>query len=192
MTHYQPHGRTAANAHVTAGQFQTANAVGQNTAQQRSKVPLEYFYISLGAGGRIFKSCCPDQRSRQISTRNLSTPPFTEMFFSGIYSVCPSQVHVVKMPYCPQRQCFQHIQGPRMIKSEGLEILLSASHFPKLARLEFTQFHTLYPGKSYPSHSISILSKFSDFCISIVTFWPAVWPTPKLEPDRGREIKNIQ
>lgn len=31
------------------------------------------------------------QRSRQISTRNLSTPPFAEMFFCGIYSVRPCQ-----------------------------------------------------------------------------------------------------
>ncbi|MDE6259851.1 MAG: hypothetical protein K2M42_03160 [Oscillospiraceae bacterium] len=66
MTHYQPHGRTAANAHATAGQFQTANAVGQNTVQQRSKVPLENFDISLGAGGRTFKSCHPDNFSSEI------------------------------------------------------------------------------------------------------------------------------
>lgn len=51
-----------ANAHATAGQFQTANnAVGQNTAQQRSKVPLEHFNISLEAGGRTFKLCHPNQ-----------------------------------------------------------------------------------------------------------------------------------
>lgn len=48
------------------------------------------------------------------------------------------QVHVVKMLYRPQSQCFQHIQGPRTVKSEGLEILLSGSHFPKPAGLEPT------------------------------------------------------
>ena len=49
------------------------------------------------------------------------------------------QVHVVKMLSCPSSQCFQRIRGPRKVKSEGREILLSASCFPKQEGLALTR-----------------------------------------------------
>ena len=56
----------------------------------------------------------------------------------GFESRHSDQIHVVKMLFGPQGQCFQRIQGPQMMKSEGLEILLLASRFPKQTRLELT------------------------------------------------------
>ena len=49
------------------------------------------------------------------------------------------QVHVVKMLYRPQSQCFQHIHGPRYTKPGGRVILLFGSHFPKPPRLAPTR-----------------------------------------------------
>ncbi len=57
----------------------------------------------------------------------------------GFESLRAYQVHVVKMLSCPSSQCFQRIRGPRKVKSEGREILLSASCFPKQEGLALTR-----------------------------------------------------
>ena len=54
------------------------------TALTRNQVYQQWY--------RGFESHPLRQRSRQISTRNLSTSPFAETFFCGIYSVRPCHV----------------------------------------------------------------------------------------------------
>lgn len=63
---------------------------------------------------------------------------------------------------CPSSQCFQPIQGPRKVNSEGLEILLSTSRFPKQAGLELTHlpFCILIP-QTYPAKDKEILYAFN-------------------------------
>ncbi len=68
----------------------------------------------------------------------------------GFESPHSDQVHVVKMLSCPSSQCFQRIQGLRIMKSEGLEILLSASRFPKPTRVKLT--HPTFPHRPSEAH----------------------------------------
>ena len=80
----------------------------------------------------------------------------------GFESLPLRQVHVMKMLSCPSSQCFQRIRGPRKVKSEGREILLSASCFPKQAGLELTHlpFCILNP-QTYPAKDKEILYAFN-------------------------------
>ena len=50
-----------------------------------------------------------------------------QQWYRGFESHPLRQVHVVKMLYRPQSQCFQHIHGPRYTKPEGRVILLFVS-----------------------------------------------------------------
>lgn len=76
----------------------------------------------------------------------------------GFESCLSEQVHVVKMLSCPSSQCFQRIQGPRIAKSEGLEILLSTSRFPKQAGLAPT--HLPSPWKARLTGQQNTLKSF--------------------------------
>ncbi len=59
----------------------------------------------------------------------------------------------MKMLYRPQSQCFQRPRGPRMAKSEGRQILLFESRFPKQGGVELTHlmlstdplYQSIYP-----------------------------------------------
>lgn len=51
----------------------------------------------------------------------------TATIFRNSDFVVQRQVHVVKMLFRPQSQCFQHIDGPRKMKSEGRLKLLFVS-----------------------------------------------------------------
>lgn len=69
---------------------------------------------------------------------------------------------MVKMLSCPSSQCFQRNQGPRKMKSEGLDFLLSANVFPKPAGLAPTP-PTSYTTTEYPSKGHDFLNNNLDY-----------------------------
>ena len=83
---------------------------------------------SRGSGQNFISGCCA-----------VGSAPALGAGGPGFESPHSDQVHVVKMLSCPSSQCFQRIRGPRKVKSEGREILLSASCFPKQEGLALTR-----------------------------------------------------